>query len=151
MDIYRPLRVILFVYELLRLVILMVLGFTPVTPLTFPWPMYAVPNALFPLMALFLLLSPPVYRVYLPLYVAGKAIALSAALGWYLSWVLTKPLPVFLNPELVFGMLGGMVFFFLGDALSAFFAFRLDRRIKEVTADGPASDPADSPDAERGL
>jgi len=47
-----------------------------------PHLLYTAPGALFPLMAFFLLIRPQEYHSYLSLYIAGKAVALSAALGW---------------------------------------------------------------------
>jgi len=42
----------------------------------FPWHIFAVPNALFVLMALFLWLDVTKYSVYLPLYISGKLLSL---------------------------------------------------------------------------
>ena len=42
----------------------------------FPWQMYAVANALFVLMALFLWLDASKYSMYVPLYIAGKSLSL---------------------------------------------------------------------------
>ncbi|HCC37929.1 MAG TPA: hypothetical protein DEQ14_10105 [Treponema sp.] len=50
----------------------------------FPWLIYAVPNALFPLMLLFLWLDFPKYRVYEPLYISGKCVSFFTIAGWYL-------------------------------------------------------------------
>jgi hypothetical protein len=49
-----------------------------------PYLGYGVPNALFPLMAFFLLVRPMEYRPYIHLYMAGKIIAVAANLGWLL-------------------------------------------------------------------
>jgi hypothetical protein len=50
--------------------------------LAFPLLVYIAPNALFPLMALFLLLKPEEYRSYIVLYMAGKVLAAAAGVGW---------------------------------------------------------------------
>jgi hypothetical protein len=88
MDVYRPLRAALFFYELLRLLTLAAF-FTFFSPLEgavkggiFPYLVYVTPNALFPLMTLFIWLKPGDYRNYLPLYTAGKVIAAAAFYGW---------------------------------------------------------------------
>jgi hypothetical protein len=44
--------------------------------------MYAAPNALFPLMSLFLLIRFEVSKIYIPLYMTGKLIALVCAALW---------------------------------------------------------------------
>ena len=56
-----------------------------------PYLLYSAPNALFPLMAFFLLIRPREYHAYLSLYIAGKSVALSAALGWLLFFFLRLP------------------------------------------------------------
>jgi hypothetical protein len=88
MNVYRPLRAVLFFYEAFRLLVLMAL-FTLFSPLegtvkggVFPYLVYMTPNALFPLMTLFMWLRPGEYRNYLPLYMAGKVIAAAAFYGW---------------------------------------------------------------------
>ncbi|MDR1210666.1 MAG: hypothetical protein LBK40_00385, partial [Spirochaetaceae bacterium] len=48
----------------------------------FPYIVYAAPNCLFPLMALFIVLRAGEYRVFLPLYMAGKAVGVMALIGW---------------------------------------------------------------------
>jgi len=86
MNVYKPLRAGLFIYEIVRLFLLVVFmylatvesGFLPAGSNSggfFPCNVYLSSNALFPLMALFLWLKPEEYRGYLTLYMAGKAIA----------------------------------------------------------------------------
>lgn len=88
MDILKPLRAVFFFYEILRLLTLAVF-FAVFSPLegavkggVFPYLVYITPNALFPLMTLFMWLRPADYRNYLPLYMAGKVIAAAAFYGW---------------------------------------------------------------------
>jgi hypothetical protein len=88
MDVFRPLRAVFFFYEMLRLLILAVF-FAFFSPLEgavkggiFPFLVYVTPNALFPLMTLFMWLRPVDYRNYLPLYTAGKVITVAAFYGW---------------------------------------------------------------------
>ena len=86
MNVCRPLRLVLFFYECIRLfAVLGLLSFF--FPLedgakSFPCLMYAAPNALFLLIALFMWRDLPVYRVYLGLYTAGKIIILAAFYAW---------------------------------------------------------------------
>jgi hypothetical protein len=88
MNVYRLIRGIFFLYELFRLLVLAVL-FAVFLPLEgavkggmFPYLVYVSPNALFPLMTLFMWLRPGEYRNYLHLYMAGKVIAVAAFCGW---------------------------------------------------------------------
>lgn len=48
----------------------------------FPYLVYVVPNALFPLMAFFLWLSLSYYKPYISLYTVGKIIAVVSVIGW---------------------------------------------------------------------
>lgn len=90
MEVYRPLRAVLFFYEIVRLLVVLGLivlvmgsGENSGRP-PFPYLLFAAPNALFPLMSLFVWLRFSDYRAYIGLYVAGKGIVLAAALGWLL-------------------------------------------------------------------
>ena len=47
-----------------------------------PLAMYTAPNALFPLMSLFLFIFPDRSRAYIPLYITGKAISLLCLIVW---------------------------------------------------------------------
>jgi len=44
--------------------------------------LFAAPSALFPLMALFIWLDIDRYKVFVPLYLAGKSIGIFLELGW---------------------------------------------------------------------
>lgn len=48
----------------------------------FPYLVYVVPNALFPLMGFFLLIRPREYKAFIPLYLAGKTIVIVSVFGW---------------------------------------------------------------------
>jgi hypothetical protein len=48
----------------------------------FPWMVYAVPNALFLLAAMFMWLNSSKYGVFDPLYISGKAMSLFSIIGW---------------------------------------------------------------------
>ncbi|MDR2494350.1 MAG: hypothetical protein LBD24_03905 [Spirochaetaceae bacterium] len=91
MNIYGPLRASLFIYEIFRLILMAVAAWTPLEDPSgtetamnglFPYAVYAVPNALFPLMTYFLLIRLSLYKTYLPLYIAGKIIGAASIIGW---------------------------------------------------------------------
>ncbi|MDR1955687.1 MAG: hypothetical protein LBQ30_02395 [Treponema sp.] len=86
-------RIALFVYEVFRLILLlgvfMVLepfngssGSGVLAQRLFPYILYVVPQALFPLMTYFIWMRLSLYQAYIPLYMAGKTISLVAVLGW---------------------------------------------------------------------
>lgn len=83
----------LFVCELFRLILLLsvlavlgpsygISGGGGLINRLFPYVVYVVPNALFPLMTYFLWIRLSLYQSYVPLYIAGKTIALVALMGW---------------------------------------------------------------------
>ncbi|GHT73639.1 hypothetical protein FACS1894124_2310 [Spirochaetia bacterium] len=88
MHVYRPLRVAILIYDLFRLIIMIGVVVLFAYPqeakeaLAFPLLVYIAPNALFPLMALFLLIKPEEYRPYGVLYAAGKVLSAAAGIGW---------------------------------------------------------------------
>ena len=87
MDACRPLRAGLFVYECLRLFLLVVFVTAAsmgngLSVKGFPYLVYLSSNTLFPMMALFLWLRPEEHRNYLSLYMAGKIIALVTFYLW---------------------------------------------------------------------
>jgi hypothetical protein len=133
MSVYKPLRVVLFVYELFRLLIL--LGAFVVVPMltqpfeTFPFLVYIVPNALFPLMVFFLLLDFFYYIPYLSLYMAGKTIAVVSIIGWYVTGA-----PLF---DMI--TIGASFFIALFDALSILGGRVIQKKYKQVTAGATGS------------
>lgn len=73
----------LFLYECFRITIFtFVLVYTLQEMNAFPWLVLAVPAIMFPLMALFLWIDALRYRVYLPLFTAGKCIGIFFMLVW---------------------------------------------------------------------
>ncbi|QQO09671.1 hypothetical protein [Breznakiella homolactica] len=88
MEVYRPFRFALFVYDLFRLVfvVCMVAFFSPSMgdpgSRIMPYIFFAAPNALFPLMSLFIWASLARYASYLPLYLAGKLIGIGSFIAW---------------------------------------------------------------------
>jgi hypothetical protein len=91
MLVLRPLRMGILVYDLLRLLgILWILPALIIIPETIggigiPFSVYAAPNVLFILIGFFLLIKLEEYRHFVPLYLAGKAVAIVANLGWFFS------------------------------------------------------------------
>jgi len=72
----------LFIYECLRLILLVSILFSQEDPGGAIKVIYAVPAVLFPLMALFIWLDTSRYEVYLPLFTAGKCLGIFVLLGW---------------------------------------------------------------------
>jgi hypothetical protein len=89
MFVNRSLRVSILIYDLLRLLgVLWILPavMNPPEPkgsINFPLMVYAAPNALFPLMGFFLLIKLEESRPFASLYMAGKAVVITANLGWF--------------------------------------------------------------------
>ncbi|MDR1929874.1 MAG: hypothetical protein LBQ44_04505 [Treponema sp.] len=128
---YRAVRTIIFIYDCSRLLFLLSLisAFLFVNPagpagmfrgspgimgLSFPFLVYAAPNALFPLMSFFLMVRFELSKAYIPLYITGKLIVLSAAAVWFF-FVLTRTkelprtaLPVFMMGAADLGSVLGM-------------------------------------------
>jgi hypothetical protein len=119
MDTSRPLSITLFIYECMRLVFLtgvfMVLQPESETP--FPWLALITPGALFFLMALFWLLHAR-YRLYYPLYLAGKGFSIVT----FMFWIIFAGNDMI--REMLYGKLaryiapGAVFFLLLGDTLS---------------------------------
>jgi hypothetical protein len=113
----------------------------------FPYLVYTVPNALFPLMALFVWINIERYRPYISLYTAGKIIAVVSFLAWFiLSFgVFRDFVPTGRTDQI---LLGGAFLLLAGDMLSiageCALIFRLKRfdteskRIAEREADSTA-------------
>jgi hypothetical protein len=159
MDVYRPLRAILFVYEVIRFVVMIRVctAFVPVEGSAangaFPYLVYAVPNALFPLMALFLWLSLAHYKPYISLYTAGKIIAVVSVIGWCLFSFQTIPV---MWEEAVMMSVGVTFILALGDVLSICGGFLIQNKLNrlERLVDTPiatlAAAPSETTDREPG-
>jgi hypothetical protein len=87
MNIYKPLRIALFFYEIFRFAVFVMQGNAVFTTIQ-GW-QWTTPNALFLLMALFLLIDLDRYAAFLPLSVAGKSIAVVLAI-WSVFSSLTQ-------------------------------------------------------------
>jgi hypothetical protein len=131
MEAYRPFRLFLFIYDMFRLVLVVGLlqAFVRSREETgaeiFPYLVYAAPNALFPMMALFLWVNLETYRAYLPLYMGGKAVTLAALAGWAVFSV-NRRFVLFLA-DAPFLLIGLVLFLILLDLGTILGVFRLSR------------------------
>ncbi|MDR1176582.1 MAG: hypothetical protein LBK83_14055 [Treponema sp.] len=126
MGVYRPLRVVLFVYECIRLLLMLGLYlFFADTAGLFPALPLAAANGLFLLMALFMMYSLEVYGLYAPLYLAGKLFFVAAARPWFSGVLAGLQGQVFFENLMFFErgnpwmVLGSVFFMFCGDLFSA--------------------------------
>jgi hypothetical protein len=95
----------------------------------FPWLVYAVPNALFPLIALFLWRQVSRYAVYVPLYISGKCIALASIAGY---WIFSRQnifAALYLKNPGALAALGGLLFLLAGDLFSVAGGLALARKL----------------------
>jgi hypothetical protein len=153
MNEYKPLRAVLFFYEVLRVLLLagLFVFFSPLEGAAkggvFPFLAYVTPNALFPLMALFLWMRPEEFPSYVPLYLAGKVIAVIAIYAWgALVFVPALALPL-LGVEVgdvtaAIALLSGGFIISLGDALSILAGSVLKRKTKSPNP--PAAEAGDN-------
>ena len=120
MDISRPLRIVIFAYECMRLVFLtgVFMVLQPETETPFPLLALITPGALFFLMALFWLQDTR-YCLFFPLYLAGKGLSVITAVLWLffagsdmIRELLYGHLALLIAPCIAF-------FLYLGDMLSA--------------------------------
>jgi hypothetical protein len=98
----------------------------------FPWLVYAVPNALFPLMALFLWRRFSRYGAYLPLYVSGKCMVLAAVFGFCIFSRQEIFTAVYLMSPGVFIILGCLLILLFGDLFSALGGLALIKKLQEI-------------------
>ena len=129
MTAFRPLRTILCVYECMRLAFL-VGAFALLRPeedTPFPWLALITPGAMFLLIALFWRLNMARYRVYGPLYLAGKGLSVITAMFW-LFFLKSYMIGELLLYEAAFFIVPGIVFFLmLGDTLSVWLVSKMMR------------------------
>ncbi|MDL2229137.1 hypothetical protein LJC14_02695 [Treponema sp. OttesenSCG-928-L16] len=140
MDVYRPLRSALFIYDIIRLgamlALLSVFVNAPGTGINtvFPFFVYAVPQALFPLMALFLRLSLSEHLPYTSLYIAGKCMAALSSFIWLFLSVngILESLAINIFRTL---LLMGLIFLFAAlDAVSVLGMMHIKRKISTEEA-----------------
>jgi hypothetical protein len=106
--------------------------------MVFPWLACAVPNALFPLMTLFLWLDTPNYTGYRPLYISGKCISFVSEAAWFIfSWQ-DLYLAAYMGGRNVF-LIIGILGIISGDALSAAAGFLITRKLRDRTESVPAA------------
>jgi hypothetical protein len=135
MKIYRPLRISLFVYDLVRLILMIrllsVFGLSLASEDSgiFPYLVYAVPQALFPLMTLFILLQFPVYDSYIVLYIAGKTIGIVSVFAWIVFSFLNILASLAVDAAETAAVLGGVLLLAATDALSIGGAVLLKNRL----------------------
>jgi hypothetical protein len=153
MEVYRPLRGGLFVYECIRLFFL-VGAFVALRPgegaMAFPWLACVVPNALFPLMTLFLWVDASNYAGYRPLYISGKCISLVSEAAWF----------VFSRQDLYAAVYGGgrsvliiigILGIISGDTLSTAAGFFITRKPRGRAESAPAFSAVEKAEAAAGV
>ena len=147
MEVLKFLRAGLFIYECLRILLLVVL--LSIAPLEngissengffsgsytsgafFPYLVYLSANALFPLMALFVWLRPEEYRNYLTLYMAGKIIGAVSFYAW--GVFSSREFPGMENIVKSIVLMGGSIFICLADILSVGGAWALKRKYRRT-------------------
>jgi hypothetical protein len=83
MRINRFFKFLLFIYECINFLILAaIIVFHNINQAALPQISFTASTALFPLMSLFIWLDSSRYRVYMPLFTAGKCIGIFSILGW---------------------------------------------------------------------
>jgi hypothetical protein len=84
----------------------------------FPHLFYAVPNGLFPLITLFLYIRISLYKSFIPLYLAGKTLAIVAVFAWIIfsRQLIAQALAV--NTEGTISIVGAAMLLAIGDFLS---------------------------------
>jgi hypothetical protein len=124
MGTYRPLRLVFFIYDFVRLIVMTGLLVLFVQPAAlhegglFPYIFYAVPNGLFPLMSLFLWVNLNAYKPFIALYMAGKILAVVSIFAW-LMFSLPHVSTLFLEGgRQTFVVAGTALLLSAGDALS---------------------------------
>ncbi|MDR2747640.1 MAG: hypothetical protein LBB77_09375 [Treponema sp.] len=139
-DVPQPLLWGLLIYEVLRLTVLIRIMAGGTGDGEFPSLIFGVPNALFPLMALFMLMDFNRYMAYAPLYTAGKVLSILVLAGSGFFWRDKIIQTVLLEgPDLLYAA-GGLLIIVLGDIFSVsgavFLIFHSKRAIQGPAADG---------------
>jgi hypothetical protein len=138
MGSYRPLRLVFFIYDFARLVVMTSLLMTFVQSTesqdggVFPYVFYAVPNGLFPLMSFFLWVDPGAYRPFIPLYMAGKVLAVVSAFMWLMFSLPRISGSFFEAGQSTFVVAGTALLLSVGDALSIFGGAILRKHIPDA-------------------
>jgi hypothetical protein len=101
---------------------------------TFPWLVYAAPNALFPLMTLFLWRSFSRCGAYAPLYTAGKCVALVSTVAFCIFSRQNMYTGFYLGLAGILLVLGSLVFLLAGDLFSVAGGIALSGKVRELEA-----------------
>jgi hypothetical protein len=152
MEVYRPLRLIFFIFDLIRLIVMISLlsAFVPTGSgdggRVFPYLFYAVPNGLFPLITLFLWLRLSYYKSYIALYMAGKILAVVAVFAWLVFSIpgITQALSV--NAQGTFTVIGTALLLAIGDALTVLGGVILKKRLLDAEAPKEKALPGEAPE-----
>jgi len=130
MDVHRPLGAGLFIYECLRLLMLVVfLLFASLeSAISGSYTVYMSSNALFPLMAMFIWLRPDEYSNYSTLYIAGKLVFLVSFYSWEIFTLRDFIRDENFMKNIVF--LGGGALISLADMLSVWGAWAINKRYR---------------------
>ena len=132
MEVFRPLRTVLCVYECMRLAFLVgvFILLQPEGAAAFPWLAVITPGAMFLLMSLFWWLNMSIYRSFSPLYLAGKGLSIITTMFWLffanndmIKELLFNQTAVFVTPGIVF-------FLVLGDIASVWVANTITKKRK---------------------
>jgi hypothetical protein len=139
MEPYRPLRLIFFIYDLIRLAVMTSLLTAFLPPVSsdgggpadgiFPHVFFAVPNSLFTLMSFFLWLRLDAYKPYIALYMAGKILAVVAVLSWLIFSLPRIAGVLSADSQETFTIVGTALLLSAGDALTVLGGAVLKRRI----------------------
>jgi hypothetical protein len=141
---YRPLRGGIFVYDVLRLIVMLETAVLFALPANssegaiFPLLVYMAPNALFPMMALLFWRRPDEYKPYVFLYVAGKIVGIMANLGWLAFSIRNTVLDMMFHGDFSSRVFLGSAFVMIFlDGLSVLGGFLLNRgRVKAARIEG---------------
>ncbi len=132
MDVYKPLGAGLFLYECLRLLMLvfflLVAAFENASGGSYA--VYMSSNALFPLMALFIWLRPEEYRNYITLYMAGKIVSLVSFYSWEIFTLRDLNRDENFIKNIV--LFGGGALIGLADILSVWGAWAINRKYRKA-------------------
>jgi hypothetical protein len=123
----------LFVFECSRFAYLtmVLIALRPEAAAAFPWLVCAVPNALFPLMLLFLWLDFSRYSVYAPLYKSGKCVCVFSVVGWFVFLPRIKPALSF-DPGILHISLATMAVLILIDLVTVIIAALITGKNKRI-------------------
>jgi hypothetical protein len=138
MEPYRPLRLIFFVFDFIRLAAMISLLMTVVSPAdsegggVFPYVFYTVPNGLFPLISFFLLFRLNAHKPYIALYMAGKILAVVAVLVWLVFSLPHIRGALLAVPRHTFTVIGTVLLLSIGDIFTVLGGVILRKRILDM-------------------